>query len=265
MRRSGMRRMAAMGFVAAWLLVASAVSAQTPPDVIELRNGGTVRGTLVENLPGDHVTIQLTTGEVRTFAASEVLRVGTGEAAAPSPYAQPIVMAPVEPTIELEVRSEEEGVSLHRLTGTASVAVWTGRGVGSAAIDQFQLICTAPCRERVRPGSYTFGVSQGNGMARRAGHSMFQLQGDATLELEYESREGIRIGGWVLFGVASAGYALGATLPLLGGGTDNVLEILLIATGAYLAVCIPVIVMVALNDHADVRQIADAMRDGIRF
>jgi hypothetical protein len=30
-------------------------------------------------------------------------------------------------------------------------------------------------------------------------------------------------------------------------------------------VCIPVIVMVALNDHADIQEIAEGMAQGIRF
>jgi hypothetical protein len=61
------------------------------------------------------------------------------------------------------------------------------------------------------------------------------------------------------------GYALGALLPLSMGNTDAWLDILLISTGAYLAVCIPVIVMVALNDHADIQEIAEGMAQGIRF
>ena len=228
-----------------------------------------VRGTLVENIPGDHVTIQLATGEMRTFPASDVIRVGPGASAVmvPEPtYAQPVVAAPAEPMVNVRVVGNTEELSLHRLTGTASVSVWTGRGMGTAAIDSFAILCGAPCEQNLPAGSYTLGVSQGTGMARRADHSIWHLDHDTTLELEYENREGIRIAGWVIFGVASVGYALGATLPLLSSGsTDNFLEILLISTGVYVAVCIPVIVMVALNDHADIRELVAGMQDGIRF
>lgn len=254
-------------------MVVGTAGAQAPPDVVELRNGGMVRGTLVENLPGDHVTIQLATGEVRTFPAAEVLRVGP----APAPPSGPILAEPgylsptvvpspvVSPMVNVRVVGTVEDLSLHRLTGTASVSVWTGPGIGTAAIDQFALVCGAPCEQQVPAGSYTLGVSQGNGMARRADHSIFHIERDTTLQLDYESREGIRIAGWVLFGVASVGYALGALLPLSMGNTDAWLDILLISTGAYLAVCIPVIVMVALNDHADIQEIAEGMAQGIRF
>jgi hypothetical protein len=255
--------------VGVWL-AAAAAWAQTPPDVVELRNGGMVRGTLVENIPGDHVTIQLSTGEIRSFPASEVVRVGPGPMTpvmVPEPlYAEPVVAAPARPTVNVRVVGASEELSLHRLTGTASVSVWTGRGVGTAAIDQFAIICGAPCEQSVEPGSYTLGVSEGNGMARRADHSIWHIDHDTTLELEYENREGIRIGGWVIFGVASVGYALGATLPLLSSGsTDSFLDILLISTGVYIAVCIPVLIMVALNDHADIRELVAGVQDGVRF
>jgi hypothetical protein len=241
------------------VMLVGPVAAQAPPDVVELRNGGMVRGTLIENIPGDHVTIQIATGEVRTFSAAEVLRVG---AAPVAPVMTPVVVEPGYPSgtsipqpptpmVRVRVEGTSEELSLHRLTGTASVSVWTGRGVGTAAIDQFAIVCGAPCEQQLPAG--------------RADHSIFHLDHDATLELEYESREGIRIGGWVLFGVASLGYALGATLPLLTSSTDQFLEILLISTGIYLALCIPVIVMVALNDHADVREITDILTQGVRF
>jgi hypothetical protein len=251
------------------MMSAAPAAAQAPPDVVELRNGGMVRGTLVENIPGDHVTIQLATGETRTFAASEVLRVGPGATAVmvPEPtYAPPVTAMPAPQQVSVRVVGTTEDLSLHQLTGTASVSVWTGRGVGTAAIDQFAILCGAPCEQRVTPGSYTLGVSQGNGMARRADHSIWHIDHDTTLELEYENREGIRIGGWVIFGVASLGYALGATLPILtSGSTDSWLDILLVSTAVYLALCIPVIVMVALNDHADIREIAAGIQDGVRF
>lgn len=258
-----------------WMVLVLAVpaGAQAPPDVVELRNGGMVRGTLVENIPGDHVTIQIATGELRTFPSSDVLRVGPAPAA---PVITPVIVEPGYPSgmavpqpplpmVNLRIVGTDEELSLHRLTGTASVSVWTGRGVGTAAIDQFAIVCGAPCEQQLPAGTYTLGVSQGNGMARRADHSIFHLDHDATLELEYESREGVRIGGWVIFGVATLGYALGATLPLLTSSTDQFLEILLISTGIYLALCIPVIVMVALNDHADVREITETLTDGVRF
>lgn len=260
-----------LGVLVVWLSsgVAAVASAQTPPDVVELRNGGMVRGTLVENIPGDHVTIQLATGEVRTFPASDVVRVGSSTpdpVMVPEPtYAQPAMgMAAQPPTVNLRVVGDSEGISLHRLTGTASVSVWTGRGVGTAAIDQFAIMCGAPCEQAIPAGSYTLGVSQGNGMARRADHSIWHIDHDMTLALEYESREGIRIAGWVIFGVASLGYALGATLPLIDGSAD-LLSILLVSTGVYLAVCIPVMIMVALNDHADIRELTADLQDGIRF
>ena len=214
-------RLAVLGAMMWMSLVLTApAAAQAPPDVVELRNGGMVRGTLVENIPGDHVTIQIATGELRTFPSAEVLRVGPAPVA---PVMTPVVVepgyptgvavpAPPAPMINVRVVGTSEELSLHRLTGTASVSVWTGRGVGTAAIDQFAIICGAPCDQQLPAGTYTLGVSQGNGMARRADHSIFHLDHDATLELEYESREGVRIGGWLSVAVWNL-----VAIPACGG------------------------------------------------
>lgn len=248
------------------LLVCSAweptqAEAQTPPDVVELVGGGMVRGTLVENVPGDHVTIQLVTGEVRTYRASEVVRVGS---AATPPLMAPLPPPPVAmaaPGVRLRVIGDTDGLTLHELTGTANVTVWTGNGVGSARVDSFAPLCTAPCEHTLAPGTYTLGVSSGDGNAQRAGHSLWSFDHDTTLELEYESREGIRIGGWVIFGVGTAGF-LGLTLlPLATNDYDNLLLYLSIGLGVYVVTLIPFFIMAFLNDHADIHELAE----GIRF
>lgn len=246
---------------------ASIAAAQTPPDVVELANGGSVRGTVVENIPGDHVTVQLVTGEMRTFAAAEVARVTMGSAApVMTPVIVPVPTPPPLPTgIELEVVGEgDEPITLHRLTGTATVSVWTGRGVGTASIDAFEPICVSPCTTRIDPpATYTLGLSMGGGTARRAGHAMWSLDHDMTLGVEYESREGIRIGGWVIFGLGTAAFLTASLVPLAidPGDTEGLLVGLSVGLGIYVVTLIPFFIMAFMNDHADIYE----LRDGIRF
>lgn len=249
----------------ATVAVASTAAAQTPPDLVELTNGGVLRGTVVENIPGDHVTVQLATGEVRTLSAAEVARVTLGSAApVMAPVVVPVPVPAPPPGIELEVVGEgAEPITLQRLVGSATVAVWTGRGVGTAAIDAFEPVCTAPCTARMEPGTYALGLSMGSGTARRAGHSLWTLDHDTTLALEYESREGIRIGGWVFFAIGTALFLAATLLPLALAPDDT--EGLLIGLGAgagiYVLTLIPFFIMAFMNDHADIRE----LRDGVRF
>lgn len=247
--------------------VATESQAQASPDVVELRNGGLVRGTIVENIPGSHVTIQLITGEVRRFPMAEVLRVGRGEERSGDPVTAAVVVVPrpTEPTVRLRVVATAPETALHRLTGMTTMSVFTGRGFGAAFVDQFEMVCVAPCERDIPAGSYTFGVSQGNGMARRADHSIFHLDQDTTLELDYENRDVHRALGWVVLALASAGYLVGITVPLVTEGTRYVGEILAIGSIAYVVASIPAFVLLALNDHADIRQIAHGFTEGIRF
>src|SRR5690242_20290879 len=58
------------------------------PDSVYLKEGGLLRGAIVESVPNDHVTIALPTGEVRRVPWDVVERVETGTAkAAPAPVA----------------------------------------------------------------------------------------------------------------------------------------------------------------------------------
>lgn len=250
------------------LFVSSSASAQAlPPDVVQLTNGGMVRGTILENLPGDHVTIQLPTGDTRTFASSEVRSAGPavmGPAAPPVGYGVSTPPPPpVPPRIHLHVDGPGD-LTLQEVTGTATAVVGTGRGFSTISVDAFAPICTAPCDVQVEPRTYRLGVSQGETQPRRADHSLFTLDHDMSVQLEYESREGIRLAGWfVLIGgmVVGAAIALGAWL------SGNILDLneteidLCIFGGAvFLVSAIAGLIMTGLNDHADIRNLDGTVR-----
>ncbi|MFI5298377.1 MAG: hypothetical protein ACHREM_09785 [Polyangiales bacterium] len=66
------------GVLLALMMTATAVPAfaqehaQPVTMVVRLRNGASVQGELVENYPGDHVTLRLATGEIRTIVAADI-------------------------------------------------------------------------------------------------------------------------------------------------------------------------------------------------
>jgi hypothetical protein len=74
-------------------VMARPASAEGPMlDTVETRGGGLLRGSVAENLPGDHVTLVLPNGEVRVVPWSDVDKVilGAPEAAPAAPaYAVP--------------------------------------------------------------------------------------------------------------------------------------------------------------------------------
>jgi hypothetical protein len=240
-------------------LAAAGVHAQVPspvvpPDVVQLANGGMVRGTIVENIPGDHVTIQIATGEVRMFSAGEVTYAGPTSAPQsiiPSPPMPP--MAPPRRTVRVHVDAATDDLTLQRVTGTATAVVSSGRGYAQVQIDQFAPLCSAPCDLELEPGPYTLGVSLGQGGARRADHNLFTFSSDTSLSLIYESREGIRIAGWITFIVGGLTGAAIMIAPILSGSEDFVVP--LIAGGAVLIVAeIVGLALAFLNDHADIEQ-----------
>lgn len=200
------RRIAMLLFVlVAALSPLAAASAQTPapPDVVRLRDGTFLRGTIVER-SATQVVVMLPTGETRTYHADQVEFAGPDVAPGPA-----IVQAPAPPrerVARLHVRSQQQELSLQQLQGSATVSVWTGRGVASATIDQFAVVCNAPCDVEIPEGTYQLGVAQGTGGAQRAGRPM-DLRGEMTLELGYNDRSLTRLGGWLTFTIGSAAGA----------------------------------------------------------
>lgn len=255
--------------VAFVLALAASASAQMPPDVVQLTNGGMVRGTIVENLPGDHVTIQLATGELRTFASAEVASAGPAaqDVIPPAPgtalVAQPRTApyAPPSPTVRVHVEATSPDLTLQEVIGTSTGVVSTGRGFSTIMIDNFAPLCTAPCDVDLPARTYILGVSQGQGSARRADHNLFTIDGDMQLELEYESREAARIVGWIVFiggALVGAGVMLGGILGETSG--DGWIDYL-IAGAVVLGVSeIVGLALAFLNDHADIHRIDGTVR-----
>lgn len=208
---------AALTLVAAILAAPAApAAAQTAhPDVVRLHDGTMLRGTISEQT-AEHLVIVLPTGEVRTYPMSAVASAGPASPPAAPPIVPAIVPAIVQapagpPLARLRVTSDQQELSLQQLQGTTTVAVWTGRGVGSARIDQFSIICNAPCDTEIPAGTYQLGVAQSTGDARRAG-APIDLRGDVNLHVRYDDRTMLRVAGWLTFGLATAG----ATGLLLG-------------------------------------------------
>ena len=142
-RRLGWVRALALG---AFLASPAARAAPAAPDTaVSTRDGAAYQGVLVEQIPGDHVTIQTADGKIHTFASSQVVSV------------RPLGgRHPVEPIAESGAdRSSGVLVDLSATEPNARLVQLSVSGNGAPAPNAE--ICGPPCGVRVSPGTYIIG------------------------------------------------------------------------------------------------------------
>jgi hypothetical protein len=191
----------------------------TPPDIVILRNGGMLRGTIAELVPGSYVVVTLATGESRRIPMVEVTYAGpTANApsaapapvpAIPGPFAQPPA---VDQGVPIRFLGEQESLTLHRHVGTATGFGWSGSNSFSMLAYSYSAICSAPCESALPAGGHRLAVSRESGTPVDAG--MVQITGPGTLTGSYTSRRGLRIAGWITL---AAGTAVGMAIAMGGG------------------------------------------------
>jgi len=190
-------------------------------DVVHLKSGGFVRGTVEEYEPGGQVVLRKADGTVRTFAADEVERVEVGGAAKPA-EPTPTEFEPAAPArpVDGEPLPSEARVHLVRVDGgssdialqrrTSNVFV-SGYG-GSASGMAWETACTAPCGRRIDTNGAYFvnGLDKGPLLASKV-INLHEFAGrDVTLEVR-GGRTGVWAGGFVL---VTAGATAAALSPL---------------------------------------------------
>lgn len=193
-------------------------------DIVRLKNGGLLRGTIVELLPGESVTITTATGKTREVAMAEVDYAGPGEkdpaashesAAYVPPESETTketsrgASSPVKPyvtvtgqTAYLHLVSEPEGLTFHRKSGTATSGYIQAIG--------FDRLCVAPCDIEIPAGTEELSLSKPNGAPVKP--SAVELPaGNSEIVGRYNSKVGVRVAGIV---VLSVGVAVGMGLVL---------------------------------------------------
>jgi hypothetical protein len=231
-------------------LLSAPAAAQTAPvaapDIIRTKNGGMLRGTIVEKVPNDHVEILLPTGQSRTVPMADVEYAGptagdpanAPQAPAPSPSPAPIPAQPLDDetprtaagsrpatasgagTPRLRLTSDQGGLTFHRKTGTTQGmgTGWMG-GFGknpggpvlvNVQLENFERLCTAPCSVDVAEGTYRLGLSLDDGEVIPA-EPAFNVHGNMGLHGHIESYAGVRAGGLV---IAMASVVAGTVVGL---------------------------------------------------
>ena len=180
---------------------ATTATTATPPavggDVIELKTGGVLRGTLIDAIPNGHARIQLVTGEVATVPWQEIAHI---ERAAGVPTSSPSASAP-----PLPAAARAETTAYVHIEG--SDAAQLQRDTGDHR--RWENVCSAPCDQAV-PLEYSYRIG-GAGIRNSRPFGLVDENGKRhTLYVDEASKTGFALG---IVGVSVG--ALAATIGLL--------------------------------------------------
>ncbi len=188
-------------------------------DVVHLRSGGFVRGTVEEYEPGGNVVLRKADGTTRTFGPDEVDRVDVGGSPAPTPEPKEPAPEPApaaEPAVSGDaarvflVRGDRRRgeLVLQRRTGGVYVSGYGGSASGVA----WDNVCTAPCERPIDTnGAYTVNALNKGPALMSKSFSLDPYRGqDVTLEVRGGST-GMFIGGVL---VSTVGGTLAAVSSL---------------------------------------------------
>jgi hypothetical protein len=175
-------------------------------DTVHLRSGGMFRGRVTEIVPGDHVTVLLTTGESRRVVWRDVDRVIVASTAVPPLASAPAAAASaamVGPRARVHVKAPHPSFLYRRAAGTTD----------------FITACESPCDMEMPIGdTYKIG---GSGFSTT---SEFKLDappgGSVELTVDGPNWAGIVGGGAITIGGGFTAY-VGVILALTGSSCSN--------------------------------------------
>jgi hypothetical protein len=201
-------------FAVAPLFATSLALAQGTPitDQVQTTDGGTYRGTIIEDTPKGDVVLQLPTGETKRFSRATIRYAGPLAGATESPVAPERSTSPFTvQTRPVSVRFEASEPST--LYAEGDWAVGTNTGLKAKG---YSRLCTSPCSLSVPLGTQRFALARGPDAPRDVVASA-PVQDPSTLHAEWHSAKGARVAGILILAVgvpvgalaASAGFAVG--------------------------------------------------------
>ncbi len=237
-----MRSLAQLGSLALALLVPWAALAWDGPDMVRLSDGSLHRGTLVESIPADHVTLR-EDGVERSYPASQVLYAGPAlplvrgpvrglTSSASSGYTLPLILravpssssrgSPPPPlligaalpsatssapspasSVTTWFTSSPSGLHLIGVAGVPGSVRTTVTALPSANVS-YQGLCVTPCSTTLPGGWYQLGLVTEEGRYLRAPDTL-PLLANNSVKVSYQS--------------GSLASTLGVLLIALGGVT----------------------------------------------
>ncbi|MRG91560.1 hypothetical protein [Polyangium spumosum] len=222
-------RSSILGFVVGAALLLGAIpeasadsGKSSVPDIVILKNGGMLRGTIVEKDPEGSVTILLPSGKSRTVDMGEVTYAGAESARPKADEDEDEDEAPArggrdgktKPFITvkageaaLKLESNEPNATYHVRTGSAYVIGTRGSAVGQS----FTEICTAPCEASLPVGTHYLALSKQGGVPVLSPDPV-RLDGPSRVVGSYTSNAGTRMAG---LGVLVGGILVGGAVMMV--------------------------------------------------
>ncbi len=190
-------------------------------DVIYLRDGGILRGTIIDAIPNAQARIQLATGEIATVPWSEIARFDHAGATPPGPPQPHRTDASPEPNRTASAAVSGSGVLVH-IDSPSPVelqrkvdpnAAARGSDGHANAKSGWQTVCSAPCDHAIPADGRYRVIGDGARPSRE-----FMLPGTArSVSLNVSpSSPGWFIGGIVLTSVGGITMIVGLFVGLIG-------------------------------------------------
>lgn len=205
-------------------LTGAPVQAQGPTgeDIVNLKNGGMVRGKILELVPDESVTIEsAATGEKRTYPWSDVAGVERGDQAGGPPAVEaPPPARPRGQQFHIEL-TRDAPVQLFEIVGeTVATGVVSGGGTAIIHGITYRPVCRAPCDQPVDGSAgqpFFFG---GDGITGSKRFTLTEHGGDVIAKVR-PGRRGLRVGGMITLSLGLSTSLIGAILfPIANIGND---------------------------------------------
>ena len=159
--------------------------------------------------------------------------------------------------LTLEAADPEQQLTFYTKTGEAVASAWGYySGAMTVRAQSFKKLCTAPCRVEVPESRETLALALGD-RAPVPVPGAVDLRGDLTLRGKYKDDSGIRVGGWVIFGVGTAVGTGVMLVPLLGDNSSGDINLtpLFIGTGIVIGSAITSLIMILNADNPSVETV----------
>ena len=175
---------------------------------VNLKNGASVRGELVERVPGEKIVLKLATGEVRVIAWNDVSH--TEEPAAQIPKQR------------IDIQSDHPGTQLQRITGQSSGMGYAGGRSVYVSFESWENICVAPCTANVDPNGLYRVDAPGMTTSRNFHLPVPSQAPSAPLKLNvHGGNAGVRLGGAYSLSFGMTGLLMGAIFLPIGLAMDD--------------------------------------------
>jgi hypothetical protein len=170
-------------------------------EAVYLRSGGMLRGSILEIVPNDHVSIVLPNGQMAIVQWSEITRI---EKKAPSQIPAPAPLSTaVPPPAPVQLAT-----ALVHIESESPVTLETGEG------KSWSLVCSAPC-DRALPLGPSYRIT-GPGIRNSGPFSLAARPGGSVvLQVDTASKGGF-VGGIVLVSTGAVAVVTGLVLVLVG-------------------------------------------------